>query len=1050
MVSVTTNFSCFGTAIAQQPLVPAAASATAGSMAGNDSGRNGSSSEQGPPVAYLPAPGDHLLTYRGKLMMISRRRTAGNPQLAANARLLLETMTISFLGTDRSPLDALLTEAAAAYNHSQASRTAVHSVDQDGYWTQVGSRPIRPLSSVVLPEGQAEALLADCQEFLDSEQWYAHHGIPYRRGYLLYGPPGTGKTSLVMALAGSLLLEIYVVTLSSPSMTDEGLRHLLNSAGARSILLLEDVDAAFVDRSAGGGGAARLTFSGLLNAIDGVAAQEGRLLFMTTNHIERLSNALIRPGRVDVRCLLGPATQQQAQDLFVSFYRDLPHLLLLPNGTNQSLAGTANVIKAAAAPIMEVGYNQPAAGAGSAAEEADPSLFGNGHQGKGAHPTADDQSKQARPCTRRAAETTPLTNTPGSQSSPLLYTAVSRDRQRLLQELAADFASQLPLHSKLSMAQLQGYLMMHRKDPYAAVHDVHQLHHQQQHQQQDDQHATAATRAHDLDRLTTVGEQQPYYILECGQQRSRSKTCLRDGCNPVWNSAHKFSLSIEEAALVIIKDEVTKGIIGQGVIDLARARQVGKDDGMAPLMNMGGSPAGSVRAIVGGSRLSSEDLLAMYGSSSTGQLSGAGLGPQGDLVLQLQQALEAAHSEKLAAEEELSSMKQAMATMSREHFLDMKRLKDATPGHSSPGGTPVSGMMSMIDVKSKRHSRDSKDESPWNGAHSRGSSAHGAPAGVAALLAGAAGAGALAGRARGSRPGHHDDYGGAEAEGADGTSPSGSPMPAYKLRIQVHQLERQLAEQAAKLQEAATKQDAQVQRTQDLESQLASMRAALRQAEANTRAADEKAAEQATQAAAARAEAAAALAHGATSSNKEASVVTELAEVKRVLQGTLAEKAELEEALGLMERNNAASVATLQGELARAAEESAALRQGNTEVAALQAQLAAAQEEANKLRNNSEEVEYLQAQLRRTLRQVVELQHQVQVLNAASHQGASGNDADEAAVDSAFQSEHEFLMQELVATKLELAQLKEAQLVTQRQLYKAQQGMHFPAVKDNL
>jgi chaperone BCS1 len=40
----------------------------------------------------------------------------------------------------------------------------------------------------------------------------------------------------------------------------------------RSILLLEDVDAAFVDRSAGGGGAARLTFSGLLNAIDGVSS----------------------------------------------------------------------------------------------------------------------------------------------------------------------------------------------------------------------------------------------------------------------------------------------------------------------------------------------------------------------------------------------------------------------------------------------------------------------------------------------------------------------------------------------------------------------------------------------------------------------------------------------------------------------------------------------------------------------------------------------------------------------------------------------------------
>ena len=39
-----------------------------------------------------------------------------------------------------------------------------------------------------------------------------------------------------------------------------------------------------------------VTFSGLLNAIDGVAAQEGKILFVTTNHIERLDEALIRPG----------------------------------------------------------------------------------------------------------------------------------------------------------------------------------------------------------------------------------------------------------------------------------------------------------------------------------------------------------------------------------------------------------------------------------------------------------------------------------------------------------------------------------------------------------------------------------------------------------------------------------------------------------------------------------------------------------------------------------------------------------------------------------
>ncbi len=66
-----------------------------------------------------------------------------------------------------------------------------------------------------------------------------------------------------------------MVTLSSPAMTDELLRGLLNSAAPRSVLLLEDVDAAFVDRAAAGGAASGLTFSGLLNAVDGVSRGVG-------------------------------------------------------------------------------------------------------------------------------------------------------------------------------------------------------------------------------------------------------------------------------------------------------------------------------------------------------------------------------------------------------------------------------------------------------------------------------------------------------------------------------------------------------------------------------------------------------------------------------------------------------------------------------------------------------------------------------------------------------------------------------------------------------
>lgn len=76
--------------------------------------------------------------------------------------------------------------------------------------------------------------------------------------------------------------------------------------------------------------------------------------------------------------------------------------------------------------------------------------------------------------------------------------------------------------------------------------------------------------ANGLDKLVTVGEQQPYYVLECGQQRSRSKPCVGSGCDPTWTSAHKFNLTEEVGIAASVRDEVTKGIIGQGVIELAK------------------------------------------------------------------------------------------------------------------------------------------------------------------------------------------------------------------------------------------------------------------------------------------------------------------------------------------------------------------------------------------------------------------------------------------------------------------------------------------------
>jgi chaperone BCS1 len=65
----------------------------------------------------------------------------------------------------------------------------------------------------------------------------------------------------------------------------------------------------------------------VLNALDGVAAQEGRLVFMTTNHRERLDPALIRPGRCDVHVFIGNASHAQIAGMVRRFFPKLDHHL---------------------------------------------------------------------------------------------------------------------------------------------------------------------------------------------------------------------------------------------------------------------------------------------------------------------------------------------------------------------------------------------------------------------------------------------------------------------------------------------------------------------------------------------------------------------------------------------------------------------------------------------------------------------------------------------------------------------------------------------------
>lgn len=279
--------------------------------------KNGSSTAA---FRVVAGTGNHYFKYQGAWMQVKRERetrsmdrTTGTPW---------ETITLTTLSRDRDLFTRLLSEARDMAMKYQQGKLVIHTawgID----WRPFGQpREKRSTKSVVLAQGVAEKIENDVKAFLDRRQWYADRGIPYRRGYLLHGPPGSGKTSFIQALAGSLSYDICVFNLSERGLTDDKLFHLLSNVPERSFILMEDVDAAFNKRvqTSEDGYQSSVTFSGFLNALDGVASGEERIIFLTTNHLEKLDPALIRPGRVDLAELIDDAHPEQARTLFERFY----------------------------------------------------------------------------------------------------------------------------------------------------------------------------------------------------------------------------------------------------------------------------------------------------------------------------------------------------------------------------------------------------------------------------------------------------------------------------------------------------------------------------------------------------------------------------------------------------------------------------------------------------------------------------------------------------------------------------------------------------------
>ena len=197
--------------------------------------------------------------------------------------------------------------------------------------------------------------------FMNNKDWYNEKGIPYTLGLLLSGSPGTGKTSTIKCLTNETNRHIININLNNDitkrqfeNLFYNETIHILNTSTRQNetycipfderLYVFEDVDCqsdvvnkrsdieenpVTVDIEKKGvkhdkkeeiDDSLKIDLSFLLNLLDGVLETPGRIIIMTSNYPDMLDEALIRPGRIDVKAKFKKCSISTIMKMLEFFY----------------------------------------------------------------------------------------------------------------------------------------------------------------------------------------------------------------------------------------------------------------------------------------------------------------------------------------------------------------------------------------------------------------------------------------------------------------------------------------------------------------------------------------------------------------------------------------------------------------------------------------------------------------------------------------------------------------------------------------------------------
>lgn len=218
------------------------------------------------------------------------------------------------------------------YSSRKAEQSNVIHVFNPRQYIERMEKPNRSFADVFVPETIKDSLINHIDRFINNKKWYLDHKIPYHFGILLHGSPGTGKSSIIQALINHWNSETYIIPADAVPYASEQTSWFYKNSPKISFVVIEDIDTAgfsedrieleYRTKKRTGNSfsiSGKEVLGRVLNMMDGLTAFTNVIYIFTTNHLENLDPALIRPGRIDL-CLEIDYVCDESMDQFLKFH----------------------------------------------------------------------------------------------------------------------------------------------------------------------------------------------------------------------------------------------------------------------------------------------------------------------------------------------------------------------------------------------------------------------------------------------------------------------------------------------------------------------------------------------------------------------------------------------------------------------------------------------------------------------------------------------------------------------------------------------------------